>query len=56
MLAIGQGETMTDAAHVADFADAAHLTRTFNQMFGIAPSALMRGRFFQIDSPFEARN
>ena len=56
MLSIGQGETMTDAAHVADFADAAHLTRTFNQMFGIAPSALMRGRFFQIDSPFEARN
>jgi len=56
MLAIGQGETMTDAAQAADFADAAHLTRTFNQMFGIAPSVLMRGRFFEISSPFEARH
>lgn len=55
MLAIGQGETMTDAAQAADFADAAHLTRTFNQMFGIAPSALMRGTFFEISSPFEVR-
>jgi AraC-like DNA-binding protein len=53
MLAIGHGETMTDAAQAADFADAAHLTRTFNQTFGIAPSALMRGRFFEIESPFE---
>lgn len=56
MLAVGHGETMTDAAQGADFADAAHLTRTFNQMFGIAPSALMRGRFFEIGSPFEARH
>lgn len=56
MLAIGHGETMTDAAQAADFADAAHLTRTFNQMFGITPSALMRGKFFEIGSPFEASN
>ena len=56
MLAIGHGETMTDAAQAADFADAAHLTRTFNQMFGIAPSALMRGQFLEIGSPFEARH
>lgn len=54
MIAISQGESMTDAAQVADFSDAAHLTRTFNQMFGIAPSALMRGEFFEIASPFEA--
>ena len=40
------------AAHEADFADAAHLTRTFYQMFGIPPSAMMRGEFFQIPSPF----
>jgi hypothetical protein len=26
----------------ADFADAAHLTRTFYQMVGLAPSMLMR--------------
>lgn len=55
MLAIGHGESMTDAAQAADFADAAHLTRTFNQMFGITPSALMRGEFFAIHSPFEAQ-
>jgi AraC-like DNA-binding protein len=44
---------MTSAAQEADFADAAHLTRTFNQMFGIPPSALMRGKFQEINSPFE---
>jgi AraC family transcriptional regulator len=54
VLAIGRGESMTEAAQAADFADAAHLTRTFNQMFGINPSALMRGEFFEISSPFEA--
>ena len=39
-------------AHAADFADAAHLTRTFYQMVGMAPSALMRGDFIEIASPF----
>lgn len=53
MIAVSHGESMTDAAQAADFSDAAHLTRTFNQMFGIAPSALMRGEFFEIASPFE---
>jgi AraC-like DNA-binding protein len=52
VLAIGRGESMTDAAQAADFADAPHLTRTFNRMFGIKPSALMRGEFLEIDSPF----
>jgi AraC family transcriptional regulator len=56
MIAISHGESMTDAAQASDFADAAHLTRTFNQMFGIAPSALMRGDFFEIASPFETRS
>ena len=35
-------------------ADAAHLTRTFYQMVGMAPSALMRGDFIEIASPFNA--
>jgi AraC family transcriptional regulator len=52
MVAIGGGQTIADAAHAADFADAAHLTRTFHQMFGMAPSALMRGQFAEITSPF----
>jgi len=52
MLAIGSERTIADAAHAADFADAAHLTRTFYQMVGMAPSVLMRGRFAEITSPF----
>jgi AraC-like DNA-binding protein len=54
MLAIGREPTIAAAAHAADFADAAHLTRTFYQMFGIPPSVMMRGDFFQIASPFSA--
>jgi AraC-like DNA-binding protein len=52
MLAIGSERTIADAAHAADFADAAHLTRTFYQMVGMAPSALMRGTFAKVPSPF----
>jgi AraC-like DNA-binding protein len=54
MVAIGAERTIADAAHAADFADAAHLTRTFYQMVGMAPSALMRGHFAEIPSPFSA--
>lgn len=53
MLVIGRDETISTAAHEADFADAAHLTRTFYQMFGMPPSALMTGQFFEIPSPFD---
>ena len=52
MLAIGRQSSIADAAHASDFADAAHLTRTFHQMFGIPPSIMMRGEFFEIASPF----
>jgi len=54
MLAIGKEPTIAAAAHASDFADAAHLTRTFYQMFGIPPSVMMRGEFFEIPSPFRA--
>jgi AraC-like DNA-binding protein len=52
MVAIGSERTIADAAQAADFADAAHLTRTFYQMVGMAPSVLMRGTFAEIPSPF----
>jgi AraC-like DNA-binding protein len=52
MLTIGREPTIAAAAHASDFADAAHLTRTFYQMFGLPPSVMMRGDFFQIPSPF----
>lgn len=54
MVAIASERTISAAAHAADFADSAHLTRTFYQMFGMAPSVLMRGRFAEIASPFMA--
>lgn len=34
------GRSLSEAAHEAGFSDAAHLTRTFRRMFGIAPSEL----------------
>lgn len=52
MVAIATEGTISAAAHAADFADAAHLTRTFYQMVGMAPSVLMRGEFAEIPSPF----
>ena len=52
MVAIASERTIAAAAHAADFADAAHLTRTFYQMVGMAPSVLMRGDFIEIPSPF----
>ena len=54
MLAIGRQRSIADAAQEGDFADAAHLTRTFYQMFGMPPSVLMRGEFFEIPPPFAA--
>jgi len=38
--AILGGASLTDAAHLAGFADAAHMSRTFKRRLGIAPSGL----------------
>ncbi|HEY0157611.1 MAG TPA: AraC family transcriptional regulator [Thermoanaerobaculia bacterium] len=52
MIAIARERTLTAAAQRSDFADAAHLTRTFHQMFGLPPSVLMQGELFVVPSPF----
>jgi AraC family transcriptional regulator len=38
---VREGASLSTAAHEAGFADAAHLTRTSQKMFGFAPSALL---------------
>lgn len=53
MITIARERTLMAAAQEADFADAAHLTRTFQQMFGLPPSVLMQGELFVISSPFD---
>lgn len=40
--ALLDGATAAEAAHGAGFADAAHMTRTFREMFGVTPSELSR--------------
>jgi AraC-like DNA-binding protein len=37
-----RGTSLTEAAHLAGFADSAHLSRTFRAMFGVAPSLLFK--------------
>jgi AraC-like DNA-binding protein len=39
-VAIVSGNSLTDAAHAAGFADAAHMSRTFRRMLGSSPSRL----------------
>jgi AraC-like DNA-binding protein len=41
---VREGAPLSAAAHAAGFADAAHLTRTSQRMFGFAPSALLVGQ------------
>jgi AraC-like DNA-binding protein len=38
--AVSTGVPLGEAAHLAGFADAAHMSRTFRRTFGVPPSAL----------------
>jgi AraC family transcriptional regulator len=45
---------LTTAAHEAGFADSAHLSRTFRDTFGLAPSRIFkRSQFIQVFFCFE---
>ncbi|MBN2195339.1 MAG: helix-turn-helix transcriptional regulator [Polyangiaceae bacterium] len=35
------GASLTDAAHAAGFADSAHFSRSYRQVFGVSPSTLL---------------
>ena len=52
--AFGRGLNLSGAAHAAGFADSAHLTRTWREMFGITPTLMVGGgEFYEIPGMFE---
>lgn len=54
MQLISRGRTLSASAHASGFSDSAHLTRTFQQMFGMNPKALLgRGELYEIPAPFD---
>lgn len=41
---LSRGESLTDAAHNSGFSDLSHMSRTFRQLFGFAPSSLFKAK------------
>lgn len=50
---LGRGRSVTEAAHDAGFADAAHLSRTFRALLGLAPTDLAGHVRFLTSDPTE---
>jgi AraC-like DNA-binding protein len=46
---LSDGASLTEAAHLAGFADSAHLTRTFVATFGVRPATLRGARIVCVD-------
>ena len=46
MVASAGGASLTEAAHIAGFADSAHLSRVFRATFGITPSDIFKNSHF----------
>ncbi len=54
MDAFARGSNLSNAAHAAGFSDSSHLTRTWYQMFGMAPTAMLgAATLYEIPAPFE---
>lgn len=51
-----EGKTLSEAAHAAGFADAAHLSRTSVRYFGFAPSGIQIGKALPDPSKLPSRN
>lgn len=49
---LAQGANLTEAAHLAGFADSAHLSRTFVTAFGITPNSLAKVEITVSDTEF----
>jgi AraC-like DNA-binding protein len=44
LLSLAEGASLTEAAHAAGFADSAHMSRTFRDMFGVRPSLFLKNQ------------
>jgi AraC-like DNA-binding protein len=54
MQEFARGSNLSQSAHAAGFADSAHLTRTWIQMFGITPTGMLgKATLYEIPAPFE---